>query len=65
MTTKTIKAKATGKTQYISQTVYKGTRTRTGADAEIYRGHALESLKKLERKRAANQEAVAPRRQYA
>lgn len=65
MTTKSTKAKATGKTQCISQTVYKGTRTRTGAAAEIYRVHALASLEKLERKRAAAKEAATPRQQYA
>ncbi len=62
MTTKTTKAKATGKTQYISHTVYNGTRTRSGAAAELYRIHSLAALEKLERKRAS---APAPRRQYA
>jgi hypothetical protein len=65
MTSKTTKAKATEKTQYISQTVYKGTRTRTGPAAELYRAHALASLEKLKRKRAQAEEAAAPKRQYA
>lgn len=32
------------KTQYISQTVYKGTRTRSGTTAKLYRTQALASL---------------------
>lgn len=50
MTIKTTEAKITGKTQYISPTVYKGTRTRSGAAAELYRTQALASLSRISAK---------------
>jgi hypothetical protein len=52
MATKTTKAKITGKSQYASRCVYKGARTRSKAETEIYRAHALEALRRIEQKRA-------------
>jgi len=52
------KAKATGKTGYISRSVYIGTRTRSVAETNIYRIHADEASKRTEQKRV-------PKRQYA